>query len=91
MARGAAERAEWSAKEDKGRRLAETSSDSKSDEDVNLKERNRNMHQKLCQEEEETERLQREIDAAAAKNREKLKELAAVRNAYQVIVIVSYI
>jgi hypothetical protein len=53
MARGAAERAVRSAKKDKGRRLAETSSGSASDEDVNLKERNRNMRQKLRQKEEE--------------------------------------
>ena len=87
----AADRAVRSAKKDKGRRLAQTSSDTESDEDVNLKVCNRNLSQKLCEEEEEAERLQREIDAAAAKNRERLKELAAVRNAYPVIVIMSYI
>ncbi len=45
---------------------------------------------KLQQEDEEAGRLQREIDAAAAKNRERLKERTSVRNAYLEIVNMPY-
>jgi hypothetical protein len=86
----AAERAAASAKKDKGKRqLQETDSDSASSDDsplVKKRERDKKLKRDLQEQDEETQRIQRLINEATLKNKEKLKELAAVRNSYPVIV-----
>ena len=88
---GPAERAAASARKDKGKRvrMEDTASDSASSEDgrlVTKRERDKKLKRDLQEQEEETQRIQRLIDEATLKNKEKLKELAAVRNSYPVIV-----
>ena len=64
-------------------------SDSASSEDgrfVTKWERNKKLKRDLQEQDEETQRIQRLIDEATLRNKEKLKELAAVRNSYPVIV-----
>ena len=86
----ATERAAASARKDKTPKRAradETSSDSSDDAPLAKKrERDKKLKRDLQEQEEETQRIQRLIDEATLKNKEKLKELAAVRNSYPVIV-----
>jgi hypothetical protein len=88
---GPAARAAASAKKDKAKRAIadDTASDSASSEDSRLvtkRERGKKLKRDLQEQDEETQRIQRLIDEATLKNKEKLKELAAVRNSYPVIV-----
>ena len=88
---GPAERAAAAAKKDRGKRarVEDTTSDSASSDDGPLlkkRERDKKIKRVLQDHDEETQRIQRLIDEAALRNKEKLKELAAVRNAYPVIV-----
>ena len=88
---GPAARAAASAKKDKAKRVIadDTASDSASSEDgrlVTKRERDKKLKRDLQEQDEETQRIQRLINEATLRNKEKLKELAAVRNAYPVIV-----
>ena len=88
---GPTERAAAAARKDKGKRVRveDTASDSASSDDGPLqkeRERDKKLKRDLQEQEEETQRIQRLIDEATLKNKEKLKELAAVRNSYPVIV-----
>ena len=93
---GPAARATASAKKDKAKRAIadDTASDSASSEDgrlVKKRERDKKLKRDLQEQEEETQRIQRLIDEATLKNKEKLKELAAVRNSYPVIVRIFFL
>ena len=88
---GPADRAAAAARKDKGKmvRAEDTASDSASSDDgplVKKRERDKKLKRDLQEQDEETQRIQRLIDEATLKNKEKLKELAAVRNSYPVIV-----
>ena len=91
----AADRAAASARKDKTSKRAradETSSDSSDDAPLaKRREREKKLKRDLQEQEEETQRIQRLIDEAALKNKEKLKELAAVRNSYPVIVRIFFL
>jgi hypothetical protein len=52
---------------------------------VKKRGRDKKLKRDLQEQDEETQRIQRLIDEATLKNKEKLKELAAVRNSYPVI------
>ena len=86
----AADRAAASARKDKTSKRAradETSSDSSDDAPLAKKrDREKQLKRDLQEQEEETQRIQRLIDEATLKNKEKLKELTAVRNSYPVFV-----
>jgi hypothetical protein len=91
----AADRAAASARKDKTSKRAradETSSDSSDDAPLAKKrDREKQLNRDLQEQEEETQRIQRLIDEATLKNKEKLKELAAVRNSYPVIVRIFFL
>ena len=85
----AAERAAAAARKDKAKRACYTESESaSSDDDKLLKKRDRQkkLQRDLQEHEKEAQRIQSLIDEATLKSKEKLKELAAVRNSYPVIV-----
>ena len=92
-----AERAAASTKKDRSRTCKaheDTDSDSASSDDAPLqkkRERDKKLKRDLQEQEEETQRIQRLIDEAALKNKEKLKELAVVRNSYPVIVQIFFL